>query len=111
MTAYRWGTTTSLCLDEIDVGFRRYRLQERDAEQAMAQSLRRYPPWSSSTRCLSTKPRSGGNGVFNGGSTRPSSGTLARWKTLTGPSTHRRSTVRGSRNWRRASSCGGREPR
>ena len=46
MTAYRWGTTTSLALDEIDVGFRRYRLQERDAEQAMAQSLRRYPPWS-----------------------------------------------------------------
>ncbi len=42
MTAYRWGATQWLSLDEIDVGYRRYRLQERDAEQAMANSLRRY---------------------------------------------------------------------
>jgi ParB-like chromosome segregation protein Spo0J len=42
MTGYRWGTTNWLSLDEIDVGFRRYRLHEREAEEGMANSLRRY---------------------------------------------------------------------
>lgn len=42
MTTYRWGTTTWLAVDEIDAGFRCYRLQERSAEEAMAGSLRRY---------------------------------------------------------------------
>jgi len=42
MTSYRWGTTNALSLDEIDIGFRRYRLQGREAEEVMAGSLRRY---------------------------------------------------------------------
>ena len=42
MPSYRWGTTNWLAVDEIDTGFRCYRLQERSAEEAMASSLRRY---------------------------------------------------------------------
>jgi len=42
MTGYPWGSTSALALDEIDLGFQRYRLQFRDAEAAMAGSLRRY---------------------------------------------------------------------
>ena len=42
MSSYRWGVTDRLSLDEIDLGFRRYRLQRPEAEQAMLGSLRRY---------------------------------------------------------------------
>lgn len=42
MTHYSWGATESLALVEIDLDFRRYRLQPSGAEEAMARSLRRY---------------------------------------------------------------------
>lgn len=42
MATYQWSSTEKLSLEEIDLGFRRYRLERKDAEQAMAQSLRRY---------------------------------------------------------------------
>ena len=42
MTSYRWGRTASLALAEIDLDYRRYRLQHREGEEAMVRSLRRY---------------------------------------------------------------------
>ncbi len=42
MAAYRWGVTDRLSLDEIDLGFRHYRLQRTEADQAMLRSLQRY---------------------------------------------------------------------
>jgi ParB-like chromosome segregation protein Spo0J len=42
MAAYQWGTTDWLALEELDLSFRRYRLQPQEAEEAMLRSLRRY---------------------------------------------------------------------
>lgn len=42
MARYQWGATESLALEEIDLGFRRYRLRPKEAEEAMLRSLRRY---------------------------------------------------------------------
>ena len=42
MSSYRFAASRSLSLAEIDLGFRRYRLQQREAEQSMLRSLQRY---------------------------------------------------------------------
>lgn len=42
MASYQWGESCSFALEEIDLGLRCYRLRLAEAEQAMAQSLRRY---------------------------------------------------------------------
>lgn len=42
MAGYQWGPTASLALTEIDLDYRRYRLQHREGEEAMVRSLRRY---------------------------------------------------------------------
>jgi len=42
MAAYCWGATECLALEEIDLAFRRYRLQPKEAQEAMAGSLRRH---------------------------------------------------------------------
>ncbi len=42
MATYQWSSTEELSLEEIDLGFRRYRLERKGTEEAMAQSLRRY---------------------------------------------------------------------
>ena len=42
MGAYHWGITDRLSLDEIDLGFRHYRLQRSEADQVMLRSLQRY---------------------------------------------------------------------
>lgn len=42
MANYQWGSTDRLPLAEIDLDFHRYRLVHRQAEETMAQSLRRY---------------------------------------------------------------------
>jgi ParB-like chromosome segregation protein Spo0J len=42
MAGYQWGPTASLALSEIDLDYRRYRLQHREGEEAMVRSLRRY---------------------------------------------------------------------
>jgi hypothetical protein len=42
MSTYQWSSTEKLSLEEIDLGFRRYRLDRKSATEAMAQSLRRY---------------------------------------------------------------------
>jgi ParB-like chromosome segregation protein Spo0J len=42
MASYDFRASRSLSLDEIDLGFRRYRLQRLEAEQVMLRSLQRY---------------------------------------------------------------------
>ena len=42
MSTYQWSSTEKRSLEEIDLGFRRYRLDRKSATEAMAQSLRRY---------------------------------------------------------------------
>jgi ParB-like chromosome segregation protein Spo0J len=42
MSNYTWGPTDGLPLGEIDLDYRRYRLANRQAEEAMAASLRRH---------------------------------------------------------------------
>jgi len=42
VTTYDWGPTSSLELQEIDLSFGRYRLQQAESQEAMARSLRRY---------------------------------------------------------------------
>ena len=42
MATYHWGATECLALEEIDLAFRRYRLQPKEAHEAMAGSLRRH---------------------------------------------------------------------
>jgi ParB/RepB/Spo0J family partition protein len=42
MASYDFTASRSLSLDEIDLGFRRYRLQRLEAEQVMQRSLQRY---------------------------------------------------------------------
>ncbi len=42
MDTYQWSTAEKRSLDEIDLGFRRYRIHRKRAEETMAQSLRRY---------------------------------------------------------------------
>lgn len=42
MAIYQWSSTEKLSLEEIDLGFRRYRMERKSVQEAMAQSLRRY---------------------------------------------------------------------
>jgi len=42
MNGYRWKQPSQVSLDELDLGFRRYRLQRGEAEQIMLRSFQRY---------------------------------------------------------------------
>ena len=66
MDTYQWSTAEKRSLDEIDLGFRRYRIHRKRAEETMAQSLRRYGQLSPSHaggrfQTAYGRPRSKGN--------------------------------------------------
>jgi ParB-like chromosome segregation protein Spo0J len=52
MNGYRWKQPSQVSLEELDLGFRRYRLKRQEAEQIMLRSLQRYGQLSPVVVCV-----------------------------------------------------------